>query len=245
MRPGTWLTPLDLDRWAEGLATEYRGYLIAITGALAATFERPDARSGRARSDLTTTVKDELQNHYSHMSGYVQNAVIAAIDAALTSRREKGEDLTAEQVDELYSLAGEAATDVIDDLLAAMTRDAVVIRRAWRQFAMDSFLVESPRMGPKQAMLKTRQGKIAALQFRQPDGAGRFFPSALWARIQLRWLLVRTQAETALYVMKMNGVDQATATWADGRENVTFSISQEYLELRDGLFHPNSTARIE
>jgi hypothetical protein len=238
----TWLTGTDLDRYAEGLATEYRGYLIGLVGTLAGIFERPNAKTSQARTDLTAAIREQLQSRYDYVRHYIESASVQAINAAFDHVGEN--PLTADEMDELYSINGEAVTDVVDEVLAMMTKDATVVRRAWRQFAMDANLRMMPNRGPRTAALLARQGKIAGLKFRQTDTSGRQWESAQFARLIFRLHLVRLQVETTLYLMKKKGIDTATAEWADGRQSVTFSIADEYMELRDGLFHPNSTARI-
>lgn len=246
-----WMTPAELDDHAEFAALDHRQFLIGMVGTLASVFERPNARTPQARADLTKALSQQLQSRYRSASIMLEALTKQAIAAGVG---QVGIDsLGPEPQAELEQLVGEATSQLLDEILSIMAKDSVTVRRAWRQFATEATFM-APGMGSG-ANHWARIGKIGDLKFRQMDRAGRQWESAIMVRTMVRQHLLRTQVESALYAIQQVGLDLARATWGDDdiRADVVFSISgvnadediASYIEIRDSIFHPNSTARVE
>lgn len=247
----TWMTPAELDDHAEFAALDHRQFLIGMVGTLASIFERPNARTPQARADLTKALSQQLQSRYRNASVMIEALTKQAIAAGVA--QVGVESLESEAKAELEQLVGEATSQLLDELLSIMAKDSVTVRRAWRLFATEATFM-APGLGSG-ANHWARIGKIGDLKFRQMDRAGRQWESAIMVRTMVRHHLLRTQVEAALYTMQLLGLDLARAVWGenDVRADVLFSISgtnvdediESYIGIRDTIFHPNSTARVE
>lgn len=244
-----WLTPAELDSAAESLATAYRGYLTGMVATLAGTFDRPNASTPRAMKELREATFQTLLGFLGHSS---------TMGRAMTARAKDGGTSVvgiSEKDDlELVEMMDAYLDDLQSDLMAIGMRDWVTVRRTMNRFVLEAQNARG-RYG-RASTLFVRQGKIANLKFRQVDRAGRQWESGLFVRNLVRHHLVQVQADCACFAQRRAGKDTLTVTWPVAllaeRAPISFSISgkdpelRSYAtEIRDEIFHPNSTARLE
>jgi hypothetical protein len=239
----------QLDTVISILKNGYQSFLVSMVNALFAVFERPNGFTSQGLRDLETSLGNRLsaQSHYfeTYIKAYTSIAREAGINKAISLG---AKPLDTGVMNELQALVAEAQTELVGEIALMMTKDTLSIKKAWRSFAIDSKFMARVPTGYEPIL--ARAGKIEGLRFRQFDKMGRQWDSARAAITAIRLHLLRVEVESCLYTLKLSGFDVVTASWADGRQSIDFSISGSseyvgsYMEIRDALFHPNSTAEI-
>ena len=254
MADRTSLTSERLSSISEHYGSDYKSFLTGLVGTLFGIFDRPNARGPSGRSDLNSAVNEQLTTRYALVSSRIEMhtsiATIAGLELGQALSGNASFSLDETQIEEIQALVGESADEVLKEFAAISSRDANRVRAAWRKFALDSYLLQ-PRYGVT-SNLHARQGKIGELKFKQTDSAGHSWNSALMIQTIVRLHLLRTEVEVALYVLSRAGADTITVSWptVDGKQDLQFSMSganpkiPSYIDIRESIFHPNSTARI-
>jgi uncharacterized coiled-coil protein SlyX len=220
-------------------------YQAALAGFLAQCFARHDARFGSARQYLEHSSGKAFQTLDNELVVGLHEQGAAAAQRGITTANRK---LTKANHATLQDLALETISETIADIRNVLLRDRNTVRRLWQRFAVELTLT-APKHGDLAAIVVGQQ-KMDQLQFRQPDRAGKMWDSGVYVRALYRQLLLSLEVESCLFVLVKAGKDLAVASWDDDRHEVVFSISGKntahpsYLEIKDGLFHPNSTATV-
>jgi hypothetical protein len=240
-----WLTGRQLEAPAALIEGSYRGYLANLEVLLARAFENPDPESTQVRVKLENETFDRLLGNQGAAVGVLSESRKQALEAGVSV---VSEPLQHEIFAQLELLSIEGYNEVIGEILAMAMRDQYAALRAFRTFAIETHLGR-PRYG-KNAPIYARREKVANLQFKTIDKAGRRWDTATFLRNMVRGYLVQLQADSAAFAISQKQ-DLAKITWPDGRPSVTISLSGKtpgyptYKDARDELFHPNSTAMME
>jgi hypothetical protein len=217
------LTPERLDLLADQAQRAHAAFQGRLRIALAsAILERlPMARTlqdetGQAWLDYWQGLVPTFFDH----TGEAYRAGAAAAGMKLSDKAEL----------EIQALNVDAAQSALDEINIASVRDRLLVQKAFRRHYLEEQLTRGNNGGA--------QRRINSLQMKVLDAAGRRWDSALWVRSIVRHHLVTTQVETALFCWVKNGLDRAVAVWGDDHEGAS------YLEIKDQIFHPNSTASV-
>lgn len=132
-----------------------------------------------------------------------------------------------------------------DEIAAQVERDVVTLKRELQRIALETDRDARLRgISQENALARRRAGGIDP-QFHFRDRGGRRLKSQKHIRTIWRHHLLTTYNEVMLFTLAEFGRRQARIEHPDPKHRyagITFEIGDEYLALRDEVFHPNSEA---
>jgi hypothetical protein len=239
------VNPSQLDGHAAHHARLQQQFQQALLGALARTIDMPHGADPRARYELI----GELARAQDHVLGeHWHYANVTAFDAAAAGVQAAKRKLTVANEAVLAETVIAMHNDALAELRTVVLRDTSAVLRAWTRYALNVQLLG--RNPDAIARARAKQGVVGSVRFSITDRAGKRWDSTLLVHTQLRWLYLLLRNEALLFTLVKSGRDTAKASWGDDRPAITFSITGKnaklpsYMTVREGIFHPNSTAMV-
>lgn len=237
--------PAMLDALSAQYAGQYRTLLAAITGLFARVLDSADPTSPKARSEFKRSLDRLARNFLAGFSDQIEVHTVDVRDAALKT---VGRPLRGPELRSLNEHLQSAQDDLKASLWACLTRDCRIVERELRNFAHSVDLIQSAggvsRVG---AIIRSKFGRVSRLSFNQVDRLGRKRASDAFVGTMIRHHLVLARVESQMFSIAKAGIDLVQVQGADDRVvSITGTTPgyESYDEVRDILFHPNSSATV-
>lgn len=210
------------------------------------------ARFGGHSFDAYAKVRRQLDDSSALILRQLQDTLTVTVDAAVERVFQAAiADLQTMAWDELREGAHHTGSIIVPTVMNAAQRDVLALQGAIRSESLHAAMRRgaAPATGALRAMAHLRV--VGKPSFDQYDRLGRRLATANHVRLSTRHALLLTHVETTLYAISLAGEDIAEirnpgkANHGDG-----FSISgmtsglPSYEEIKEGAFHPNSTALV-
>lgn len=241
-----------LDSVADDLMREYQYLLSSFVALFARALDLPNPTSPLARHDLENKLQQASISFYGVFHERLREAVTALVTEALDAANAH---LSSDKRVLLDTLVSGDIDGVTTRLIGIEMNDEAKVRKVLRDIALQVYLRSARgRVSQMTALIGARRGKVADLKFVQTDRAGRNWNSAILVRTMVRQVLLHIYVESFLYGRVSVGADLAKVVYPnpDHADNgLVFSISgategyPTYDEIKDRIFHPNSTASVE
>lgn len=236
-----------LDQIADQFAEQYRGLLTSIVGHFARALDSHDPTTPKARSDFRQSILRSSVAFLDGMVGQIEAHTIEVRNDALST---VGHALSDPDLESLNEYLRDAMDDLYASLYACLHRDDTAAERELRNFAHKVNLTQAATgMSKIGALIKTKFGRVSGLNFVQVDRLGRKRASEGFVRSLVRHHLVQTHVECQMFSIAKSGNDLAQIV-IDNKPGAVISITgttagyPSYEEIRDEIFHPNSTATV-
>lgn len=142
----------------------------------------------------------------------------------------------------------ETQTYLSNEIAAQVHRDVAQLRHALQRAVLSVSMIERSRRIPtRQAQMAYMMKGHEELQLTFTDRRGRRTQSRTFVRSIYRQALLSIHNEVTLHTIADHGMEQAAIMkFQDGQaERVGSLLIEEYAELRDTYFHPNSNSWLE
>lgn len=242
------MQPEHINRVSESTRVSYRLFGMALTGAFGRALDQGDPTSSRARTEFKAAVTGLGRDFVDLTTQEVRSGLDEVAKTAVMMTGLAPSEGTMACVREHVAWLKDIVCDRIRE---CVSRDCATAEQAFRRLALNVEIASMRgSMGRTTAVIGARYGAVRNLSFVQQDRLGRKLSSDAFVRTLVRDALLNAYVETFLFVQASAGFDIAKATKGDG-ESVTFSITgntkgmPSYDEIRDGLFHPQSSASLE
>lgn len=235
-----------IDRAAADIQQLHTGAQLAFVGMLGMALDAPDATSSVERTRLAKLVNARASTYAQQIERQVERV---AIDMLGMGHIHAGSTLTKERMDELKSLAAPAVSSTFDRVSQGLSIDAETVSKQFRQFQFEAAMFISAGSTRSSAMIRAKQGKVLGLKFERVDSAGRLWSSIRQSHLSARGLFLSAYVEAFVFTLAASGEDTAYVDYADPEHvnhGLAFSITGSdttkpaYLDIRDGIWHPNS-----
>ena len=233
-----------LDAISGQCAEQYRTLLTAIVGHFAKALDSTDPTSPKVRTQFRRSLEQLSRAFLAGMVEQVKAHTRELRDDALKTASRPLSDPELRDLDEHLQ---DALDDLQDALRACLARDCRAAEHELRKFAhMVNLTQSSSGMSRIGAIIKVKYGRVSDFSFSQADRIGRKRVSDAFVRALIRHHLVITCVETQMFAIAKLGFDLARV----GDTNLIISITgttpgyESYDDVRDDLFHPNSSATV-
>ena len=234
--------------FARQFAEQHRGFLNSIHGILARALDERDPTTPKVRRDFHKTM-ERMSRTY--LDWFEVQLRVMTNEVKKGAMNDVGTDESNPQLAHLDEYVDETMDDLCDTMRACVSRDDRTAEQELRKIALNVDLLQSSYgMNKVGALIKVKFGRIRNLNFVQLDRLGRKRASDGFVEIMVRKHLLMTDIETRLFVFAKRGNDLAQVVNADGTPGEVFSIMggvagyRAYEELKDEVFHPQSTASV-
>lgn len=229
---------------------KYVALLHGLTGVFARTLDAKDPTAPAARADMVVQAQSLGYRFVLQFSIDAREALDDAVSRAI---RDSGFEVSAEMVAEMDEYAASVADELTMKMYGVVAANVSTITREQRAIALQTSLLTTRGMTRFGALIQTRLGRVAELDYRIADRAGRKWASRDYVTNMVRHALLQAYVEAYVYILGKNGADTAMVVYDDpehDRHGMVFSITGQteefpsYESIKDKIWHPNSTASV-
>lgn len=244
---------IDHSRFAEEVRLRYLMLLQALTGILATALDSQDPDRGIVRTAMIIDANRATAQFVERFSTDARSIVDTMIKMAIhDSGMVKSPKLTDYHMNELRENAEAVLDELVTNIQSVCDRNVATVVNELRQVKLQASLLQSTGMSKFGALMKSRMGRVGELKFTTPDVLGRKWRSSDYVVSMISKNLVQLYVESFLYCAAVDGDTKAKVVYSDAGHanngmvfNITGSEGASFDNIRDTIWHPNSTAGVE
>lgn len=223
---------------------EYLGYQTSLKATLGEFLDRPDAYSGRARSELVDSLRQSRIDSLRELMGILQGGVNQTVEEADLDLG--GTQMTSDVQSDYGSLEAQSLATAGVQISDAMRMDEDTVLVAFRRVQLAAMMRTAQGVDPKIAFNMVKGGVIVGLSFTRRGRNGAIWMTSVYARTVARALMVSTYTEYFLMALLSNGTDIASVP-ADDATPILFSITgsapgmPSLDDITGRYLHPNAS----
>jgi len=221
----------------EAVTQQYRGFHLAIGGIIAESMRGTAPTSQSARAGYIANLQQFEATTLTTIGYLIDSGMRDVIDLAIGR-------------EEVYGIDAAGARDAaLGSIAAALHKDSMVAAKRIRDFSLRVELLLNSTRQTYQAALTSASivENRRPLVFSQIDASGRRWQPSLYAAATVKAALQTSYADAFVRAASARGDTSVRVIYPDPSHDdhgVLLSIADDYLAVRDALFHPNSTAML-
>lgn len=216
------MSALDqIELLAHRVEREYLGYQTSLKALLGEFLDRPDAYSGRARSELADALRRARIESLGELTGILH---VGLDQVAGGARDDVGMEMSKSVQEDWSMLTTQSTATATAQISDAMRMDEDAILAAFRRVQLASSMRSAQGIDHKVAFNMVKGGVIVGLSFTRRGRGGAAWMTSVYARTVARALMVMTYTEVFLMTLLSNGIEIASIP-ADDRTPILFSIT--------------------